>query len=107
MAIMLKRAIGHTSPATLVKRIQLLISVNVCADLARLECPIQYIRPRNDRLVPKRCVDKMVEVNEHVIVQEIDGPHLIMQTFPERVWSAILNGNPKCSENNALHTELK
>jgi pimeloyl-ACP methyl ester carboxylesterase len=107
MAIMLKRAVGRTSPTTLAKRIRLLMTVNVCAELARIQCPIQYIRPIHDRLVPKRCVDKIVGVNGRVIVQEIDGPHLIMQTYPERVWSAIVNANPKCPDNNAMHTERK
>lgn len=99
MAVMLTEAISHTSVATLAKRIQLLMSVNVCAELAQLQCPIQYIRPMHDRLIPKRCVDKITDMNNQVTVQEIEGPHLIMQTRPERVWSAIMNSKQKCPDN--------
>ena len=103
MAAKLIDAIGQTSPATLAKRINLLMNVDVCDELAQIRCPIRYIRPTGDRLVPQRCVDKIANVNERVAFREIDGPHLIMQTRPAQVWSAIVDGDAECPDNNAMN----
>ena len=99
MALKLIDAIGHTSAATFAKRIHLLMNVDVCEELSRVRCPIRYIRPTCDRLVPRRCVDRILNVNDQVSVREIDGPHLIMQTRPEHVWSAIVDGDAECPES--------
>lgn len=92
MAASLVRASKHTSSATLATRIRLLKKVNVCKELARLQCPVQYIRPLGDRLVPKKCVQEIANVNDRVRISEVNGPHLIMQTRPKQVWATILNG---------------
>lgn len=103
MASKLIDAISHTSPTTLAKRIRLLTTVDVCTELSQLHCPICYVRPTIDRLVPQRCVDKIARVNRRVKICEIDGPHLIMQTRPSQVWSAIENDDANCPDNNAMH----
>lgn len=101
MATKLINAIGHTSPATLAKRVRLLMNVNVVETLTQIQCPVRYIRPTADRLVPQRCVDRIA--NTGVAIHPIDGPHLIMQTCPENVWSAIADGTAECPGNNAVN----
>jgi pimeloyl-[acyl-carrier protein] methyl ester esterase len=82
-------AIRQTSSATLTKRIHCLLNVDVCSELASLRCPVRYLRPKCDRLVPAHVLRTILDANGNVIVHEIDGPHLILQTRPEQAWSAI------------------
>ena len=85
----LKDAIRQTSTATLTKRIHCLLNVDVRSELASLRCPVRYLRPKGDRLVPAHVLRTLLETNGSVIVHEMDGPHLILQTRPEQAWSAI------------------
>ncbi len=89
MAVRLRNAIRQTSTATLTKRIHCVFNVDVCSELASLRCPVRYLRPTRDRLVPARAIRTILDVNRDVTVHEIDGPHLILQTRPEQAWSAI------------------
>jgi len=85
----LRDAIHQTSTATLTKRIHCLLNVDTCSELASLRCPVRYLRAKRDRLVPAHVLRKILDANSSVIVHEIDGPHLILQTRPEQAWSAI------------------
>ncbi len=89
LASSLKNAIRQTSAATLTKRIHCLLNEDVRSELASLRCPLRYLRPTGDRLVPARVLRNLLAVNKNVIVHEIDGPHLILQTRPEQAWSVI------------------
>jgi pimeloyl-ACP methyl ester carboxylesterase len=92
-AIEVKHAIRQTSVSTLAKRLRSLSSVDVRSQLASLHCPVDYIRPNHDRLVTQRSVDRIKAVCPRVIVHEIDGPHLILQTRPAESWAVILRGD--------------
>lgn len=89
VAAALRNAIHKTTAATLTKRIHCVLNVDVCSELTSIRCPIRYLRPTRDRLVSARALRKIVDVNARVIVHEIDGPHLLLQTRPEQAWSAI------------------
>ena len=51
-----------------------------------MSCPIMYLRPLADRLVPKHCIDVIRHSKPEVHFQEIDGPHLLLQCEPVRAW---------------------
>lgn len=89
LAMRLRHAVRQTSTATLVKRIHCVLNVDVSSELASLRCPVQYLRPTGDRLVPARAVRGILAANGNVVVHEIEGPHLILQTRPEQAWSAM------------------
>ncbi|MDA7926209.1 hypothetical protein N9B46_05120 [Mariniblastus sp.] len=85
----LKTAIRHNAPAILRHRLRLVQNVDVLYELSELNCHLSYLRPTNDRLVPQRCVDRILEVNPDAIVHTIAGPHLILETQPENSWRQI------------------
>ncbi len=78
MAARLRLAIRRTSIATLAKRLHCVLDVDVCSELKSLPCPIRYLRATRDRLVPASALRTILDVNSHVRVHEIDGPHLIL-----------------------------
>jgi pimeloyl-ACP methyl ester carboxylesterase len=89
LAAGLRFAMTASSHETLVHRIQCLLDVDVTKELAVLKCPIDYIRPTRDRLVPRHAVSTITAANPNVKVHEIIGPHLIVQTQPQKVWDCI------------------
>ena len=91
LAPMLRKAIGTTSVATLARRIRCVMKVNVSQELSEIACPIDYVWPSNDRLVPLWSVRNILKINPRTFVIPIHGPHLIMQTRPKETWKGILN----------------
>lgn len=88
----LRNAVRQTSPKTLVQRMHCLMNVDVTTQLSELKCDVMYLRPKHDRLVPKRSLNTIMNANLTVSVCEIDGPHLILQTQPELAWECIVDG---------------
>jgi len=85
------KTVRSVSSRTVLKRIHCLMSVNVTRELAELRCSICYLRARQDKLVSKKSLDTIRHVNPSVVVREIDGPHLILQSRPQQSWKAILD----------------
>ena len=70
-------------------RMRVVTRVDVREALARVTCPVLYLRAKNDWLVPKRCLDRVRDVCGSVEVVELSAPHLILQREPEACWNAI------------------
>jgi len=90
----LKYAVRQTSPPTLIQRMHCLMCVDVTSQLSELECTVLYLRPKHDRLVPQRSLNTIINVKSSISVREIDGPHLILQSRPQKAWESILDGQP-------------
>ncbi|MFT7632193.1 MAG: pimeloyl-[acyl-carrier protein] methyl ester esterase [Mariniblastus sp.] len=88
---LLRQATRVVSLKTLASRIECIKSVDVVAELRELDCDILYLSPTADRIIPARSVSQIVEANPSVTIQQIDGPHLILQTRPRACWDAMLS----------------
>ena len=86
----LRSAIKQNSPAVLLHRFRILQKVNVSAELAELECPLDYVQATHDRLLPRRCLKEIRKVRPDTVVHEIEGPHLILQTQAKLAWRKIV-----------------
>jgi len=85
----LRKAAASQSANTKAGRIRLVTEVNVVSQLASINCPILYLAASSDRLVRESCRRTIVNANGNVIVREIRGPHLILQTRPKECWAEI------------------
>ena len=85
----LKSAIRQNTPTILRHRLRLVQNVDVSNYYSELKCQLSYIRATNDRLVPRHCVDKTVELNAGTIVHDIESSHLVLETHPENSWQII------------------
>ena len=85
----LKSAIKQNSVAVLQQRFKLVRTVNVLAELAEISCQLSYFRASDDRLVPRRCLDQILQARPDTTVHEIEGPHLILETRPDACWQQI------------------
>ncbi len=84
-----KRSVRETPPKVLAQRVRQLICLDASKELSAVKCPIMYLRPSADRLVPQRCIDAIQRLQIDLHFREIDGPHLLLQRQPVRAWSAI------------------
>ena len=85
----LKNAIRQNTAAVLRHRLSLVQNVDLLDEYSKLECRLSYLRPSNDRLVPRRCLDELLNSNSATIVYELEGTHLILETQPENSWEQI------------------
>lgn len=76
-------------PEVIASRIRLVLTVNETDALKSCRIPILYLRATRDRLVGRRCANKILRLNPLAKSVEIDAPHLLLQTEPEKVIAAI------------------
>jgi pimeloyl-[acyl-carrier protein] methyl ester esterase len=70
-------------------RLRAVLSLDCRADLARYTGILLYLSARRDRLVRTKSLKLIQQIRPDVRVQEIDAPHLILQTRPQDAWRAI------------------
>ena len=90
----LQQAVRTQSCRTLARRVRSVLTIDVTKQFEQLTCAITYIRPTRDRLVPARSAGQISRLNKRVVVEEIDGPHLILQTEPQQAWKSIVSSFP-------------
>ena len=79
----ISRAAQRVTTATMKARFRAISAVDVRKELAEIECPILYMRASADRLVPRAEGDWVRLAGKHVEVQEIPGPHMLLQASPK------------------------
>lgn len=84
------QSISEVSANTLALRLQEVAAVNSGSRLEAIIVPCCYIRAKSDALVPRRCLRPFQERIPHLVVKEVEGPHLILQANP-KVCSEIIN----------------
>ena len=94
MVNLLRKTQKTVSPDTLAHRLRAVLNVDVSGQLQQLTCPITYILPTDDKLVPQRCSHTISKIREDVIVKRVEGPHLVLQTHPEQAWKHIIDTTP-------------
>ena len=104
----LRLALATTGSEALAHRLRLL------AGLPPFEQPISqpclYIRPRQDRLVPRRCVAEVQRLCRRLRVATLEGPHFILQTEPEACAGLIgsfADGlDPRTAQESSMQSEV-
>lgn len=76
---LLLKAVHGIPMRTLSFRLQQVLQVDELEQLKRICVPVLYIRPTDDKLVSGRMVAAMKAANAKLIVEEIEGPHFVLQ----------------------------
>lgn len=79
LAESVKSAISSVPPGVLAARFRAVLACDVRSELARISVPVLYLRARQDRLVPPRCLERIRRVKPDTRAIDIDGPHLLLQ----------------------------
>lgn len=78
---------------TMAGRFAAMARVDERETLRRCAAPVTWLVARGDRLVPRRALAIAQAVRDDVVVEEIDGPHLLAQTRPAEVAAAIVRAS--------------
>ncbi len=83
-----RAAIAETPPATIAARMAEIARVEVRRELRDVP-RVRWLVAARDRLVPARATAVAKEARPDLVVESIDGPHLLAQSRPELVAHAI------------------
>ena len=86
---LLRRAIRQVGRSVLIRRIGEAARVDARDDLERIRAPMLYLGAVHDRLVTSKRRREISAIRPDLRVHKIDAPHLLLQTAPAEVWSAI------------------
>lgn len=84
-----KRILAKVDDAVLHQRLRALLDVDVTDELKRINIPSLYIAAKEDRLVPSRAKKPFQQLSPKWQITEITGPHLLMQSVPRDVVTAV------------------
>lgn len=87
----LREAVGATSARVLTHRLREISRIDVTKALLELTCPVMYLRPTDDALVPQRCVETIRRLRPDAAIYRIQGPHLILETRPNDSWQQVVD----------------
>jgi len=77
---LLTSAIDGVSHEVIVHRLNEVMSIDERVKFSSIKVPMLYLRPRADRLVSKSTASEMRTLNQKIHIEEIEGPHFILQT---------------------------
>ncbi len=86
---MIREANAPVLPTVRAGRLRSALAVDVRSEFAALDLPVMDLRGRHDRLVLGNCRRQVARTRPETTVVTIPGPHLLLQTEPERCWDVI------------------
>jgi pimeloyl-ACP methyl ester carboxylesterase len=80
----IRLVISCVRPTVLANRLRSILTCDARAELAKVQTPIFYLRAKQDRLVGPRSLEEIRRIRPQTCVEEIAGPHLLLQREAER-----------------------
>jgi pimeloyl-ACP methyl ester carboxylesterase len=77
-------AISSVKPELLLDRLRAVLTCDARPQLKLLNHPILYLQAKQDRLIDPRCLEEIRQSKPDVRVEQLQGPHLLLQTQPEQ-----------------------
>lgn len=78
----MKEALALVRPEILRSRIESVTAVDVSRKVSQIKVPILYLRATHDSLVPPSAAQYIRKLSRNLDVQDVDGPHLLLQAQP-------------------------
>jgi pimeloyl-ACP methyl ester carboxylesterase len=77
-------AVSSVKPTVLAARVRSVLSCDVRAELGLVAAPILYVQAGQDRFVSGASLEEIRGIQPQVVVEVVDGPHLLLQREPRR-----------------------
>ena len=77
------RVLARLGRNVLLVRAADVVAVDKLAQLAKVTCPILYLRGNRDRLIPCRCLDEILQAQPRAQVCRLDAAHMLLCTHGE------------------------
>jgi pimeloyl-ACP methyl ester carboxylesterase len=85
-----QRSLSAVAGRVIRRRLRAILSAEETTRLARISLPCLILTARRDRILPRRATRVLLAGLPAAQVQEIDGPHLLLQACPEEAAVAVL-----------------
>ncbi len=85
----IQKSLSQIPPEVMANRLDLILGVDETESLKNVRCPLLYIQPTKDKLVPDRCWQTIKRIKPDAKCVSIDGPHFILQRNPKEAWRHI------------------
>jgi pimeloyl-ACP methyl ester carboxylesterase len=85
----LAAALASVDADVLRARMRSALEADVVAQASAIDRPVLVLRATDDRLLPRRACEHLLQVLPHATCAEVAGPHLLLQASPERALEAI------------------
>lgn len=89
LAKALQRSIATVPADVIAARVQATLTVDVRAQLSKVERPLLYLRGSKDRVVSSSCGELFEAVQPRTRLIDLSAPHLVLQTQPRQAWQHI------------------
>ena len=86
----LRSVLSSVQPAVLTARLRALLSCDVLAEVQRIRVSVLYVRAEDDRVVDPSRAEEIRRANPGVDVVSIPGPHLLLETAPQKTAEVVL-----------------
>ncbi len=86
---MIREANAPVHPTVRAARLRSALAVDFRSEFAALDLPVMDLRGGHDRLVLGNCARRVMRTRPETMAVTIPGPHLLLQTKPERCWQEI------------------
>jgi pimeloyl-[acyl-carrier protein] methyl ester esterase len=86
-----ERAMAGVAASVIRRRIAALLAVDETPALARISVPTLVLCATRDRVVSPAATMRIMRGIPHAQRVDVDGPHLLLQTFPQECAAAVLN----------------
>ncbi|HWG21800.1 MAG TPA: alpha/beta hydrolase [Terracidiphilus sp.] len=86
----IKRAVLPIKPAVLCARLNAVLNCDARQALRQITVPVLYLQATRDRLIGPSSLELIRRIKPDIIVERIDGPHLLLQKEPKRCAEIIL-----------------
>jgi pimeloyl-ACP methyl ester carboxylesterase len=85
----LDRSLSQVSPAALRARMTAVIGVNLGPMLASISVPLLYLRATEDRVVPAKASEVILQEVPRAEVVDLVAPHFLLQAVPKEAAAAV------------------
>lgn len=100
----LDQALAGVSTAAFRARLKAVLSVDVSAELGRLQLPLLYLQANHDLVVPARAARHIAAAYPATRILTLDGPHFLLQLAPQAAATAILAYAMKLAEASGVRS---
>lgn len=86
---LVRKAISSVEPAVMAARLRAVLHCDMRQALRKVTVPLIYVQAKRDKLISPWCLAEIRSIRPDARVEQIDGPHLIVQREPKQVAEAV------------------
>lgn len=89
LANQVRQIVRSVRPEAIASRLRLVLTADAAQAVTLCPVPILYLRATRDRLIGRQCAARILQLNPQARKVDIDAPHLLLQSEPEKAVAAI------------------